>query len=308
MPFTTIDTDTDTDTARKPLILATAALTVFVAAAGLACVAEPDESEQRAATLMDAIDYAEPTDVEVLGASELEYDGEVCSLEARPAALIGVIDQHGRSLSGLADDVALLYTHREPSGEWSDPAEGLCIDADCQRWAIGYAQPGEYVVGAFACGDYELGRFRVGMTEDGCHVDTVSARLQLDLAPACLSEDVVDAEPCDSSEPVNPSVVAMTGVIRGDLVIPQPPSELSLQHRSEDEPDSMDCLDEDCTTHVSDDYGVSGEFRLRAELCGDLITRSVNVEPDVDGCGVETEWVSVYTDAQQCAVFDYDVE
>jgi hypothetical protein len=36
------------------------------------------------------------------------------------------------------------------------------------------------------------------------------------------------------------------------------------------------------------------------------ITRSVSVEPSEDGCDVETEWVGLYAEAEQCAVFDYD--
>jgi len=81
-------------------------------------------------------------------------------------------------LSGIDDDVSLIYSHRQSSGEWSDPREGLCVAAGCETWAIGHAQPGEYIVGAFACDDYSLTRLRVGMTADGCHVDTVTAGLR----------------------------------------------------------------------------------------------------------------------------------
>jgi hypothetical protein len=304
-----------------------AALTLAAATAvGLACTPEaPDDDQTRAGLLMEAIDDADPAEAVAIApsASALlgDYNANVCTLEARPAALLSVVDQYGEPLAGLDDEVTLLYTHRGSSGEWSEPREGLCVAAGCERWAIGHGIPGEYVVGAFACADHAVSRLRVGMTEDRCHVDTVSARLQLELAPSCRVAEAID-EPghdpelpplddpaptrCDPMQPESPSVVAMTGVIQGDLVIPHPPKELALRYGGADQAVSMDCLDEGCTTFASQDYSVAGDFRVRAELCGEVITESVSVEAAEDGCGVQTEWVGLYTSAPQCAALDYD--
>ncbi len=315
MQLTNYDPDPDllTQTRSAGPIVGAALALIAAAAVGLGCAPEPEaEAELRADLLIDAIDEAPALAVAALQAPLPDLDPGVCTLEARPAALIGVVDQGGGELTGVDDGVTVMFVHKQADGSWSEPEEGLCIDADCSRWAIGYAQPGEYIIGAFACaGAYELGRFEVGRTADGCHVDTVTTRLQLELAPACMSvDDELDGEPltCGTSLPAKPSVIAMTGVIVGDMVIPQPPSELTLEQPGADTPKPMSCVDPSCTLYASASYGLPGEFELDAQLCGEQISRELTVEPTPDGCNVQTEWVGVFSDAERCVVFDYDVE
>lgn len=296
------------------------ALTLATASAlALACGPEEELATEDMRSMMFDVEAAEPASSvkpmsdDPVGADELDDPIEGCTLEARPAALITVLDDRGELLSGDELDGVWWRNWQSEDEGWSEPLEALCIDEECTHYAIGHATPGSYLVGAFGCEDYTLERFEVELTEDGCHVDTLDVRLTLDAtSPACIVEDdelAPNTASCEDDTRTNPAVIALTGVQQGDMILPWQPKLITARHESESAPSQMNCLDEECT-QWADGWNQAGEFELEAQLCGQEVTRTVDVDAAEDGCGVETEWVGMYVDAPQCTTttMNYDYE
>ncbi len=249
----------------------------------------------------------------------------LCTLEARAAALVDVLDQHGHRLDGISQDIELLWRVWSPEDGWSDVQPGFCVGDPCDRWAIGFEQPGRYVVAASGCGDEIARRFDVGMTEDGCHVDTQHVRVQfeeatLEATGACTIEPTLPVEPAEPVEPVEggmselatpciggersePAVIALTGVQNFDVMLPWTPDKIHLLPEG-GELRPMDCLDNECTQWIGGS-GQSGAFRVQAAICGRWVSTDVEVERSEDGCGVQTQWVILIAEDAGCVTDDW---
>ena len=293
--------------------------TLTIACLGLACV-EPGEpiDELEARERMADLD---PSELEAIDQtslpSDVDADTNVCTLEARPAVLVSVMQSFGDYYGPVNGEATVLYRHWDGS-EWGEILEAQCIDEDCTRAALGFGVPGIYVLGAFACGDGQLGVVEVGETEDGCHVETVHASFVLDdVDPACRADidswasssaglgltpspggvDTVQA-PCEPRAK-SPSVIAMTGVIEGDIAWPRTPDQIVAKHESEEQATSMTCIDDDCSTFVHG-WDQAGEFEVSAEICGTWVSQTVEVQATADGCHVDTVWVPMFADGTLC--------
>jgi len=316
----------------KSMIFASAAL----ACSTLACLPADEGGDIDPYALMAEVDAAEQAEPNPIVPDEVDDPTPNCSLEARPAAMVRVLASHGATIEQLPDDATVLYRRHTSTDGWGEVREAYCSNPTCSIASLGHGQPGNYLIGAFACGDYALTGVAVQQTPDGCHVETEYVPMVLgDAEPGCFGPDAFEsagestpgpdpelavgaepiADPQTPAEPTelilddadcpvefaNPSIVASAGVIQGDILWPQTPGRILSRHQSDSSADPMNCLDPECTL-FHDEWGLTGEFEVTAEICGRTVQQTVEVEPTLDGCNVETEWVGLMVDAEDCAV------
>lgn len=305
---------------------ATLLTATMLAAVGLACTAQPEPEPGDGVdpyALMQEVEAAAPVEVASLSVDELVDPGETCSLEARPAAIVSVLQRSGDEIRPLADDATVLYRSWSAERGWGEVREALCSNSACTLASIAHGRDGQYLIGAFGCGDHALTGVEVGRTADACHVDTAYVPIVLDdIEPACQTESYVDldddatsfpAHPTDTIlaheecplEPARPSVVALTGVQEGDILWPWTPGRIVSRHQSERDADPMSCVDPECTMYL-DGWAQTGRFEITAEVCGQQLHETVEVEPTLDGCNVQTEWVSLAVDAEDCVTDGFE--
>jgi hypothetical protein len=217
----------------------------------------------------------------------------------------------------LPEEATVLVRRWSAEHGWGLTEEAVCANESCTLASFGFGEPGTYLVGAFACGDAQITGVEVGETADGCHVDTAYVPLVLDAPNTdCLQATGIDDpeqaqltsapsswilahEECPL-EPDNPAVVVTTGVLDGDLLWPMRPERVTSEWVGVGQEVPMQCIDASCTTFVTG-WGATGTFELSADLCGEQVTKTVEVSPTQDGCNVETQWVGLNVEAGRCS-------
>lgn len=104
--------------------------------------------------------------------------GTFCTLEARPAVLVTVVDAGGN----VQRDARVTFT-RDGNPEQQAMCNGNQLNPQppCDRWVTTYEWPGEYVITATSADGSRTGlaQVKVGETSDGCHVITETVRITL---------------------------------------------------------------------------------------------------------------------------------
>lgn len=233
-----------------------------------------------------------------------------CTLEARPSAVVQFVDTSTDSSAPIfvgADSVT--FSVKDDTGK-EKRIDAECLDEDCTEWALGYEKPGLYKVKAQVCGKQYHAKFEVGMTEDGCHVETVWEKIEVD-STRCPDPGVAEMDTPDDFKPQEPCtlearysvVVDVLGEVNGEM---QPIGTDSRYFKWSGDPDQRkwpgNCLNPDCSTFA---VGLEqeGRFEIGAEVCGRVVSQTVPVDETKDGCHVDTQHIRLEADLSNC---EYD--
>jgi hypothetical protein len=96
---------------------------------------------------------------------------KLCDLMAHPSAMVWTLQQFD-DYQASVDVESLWYTHEDQryQARCFDPhADG---SAGCSIWIAGMEQAGNLNLFTEWCGQEQSKEIRVGMTDDGCHVET----------------------------------------------------------------------------------------------------------------------------------------
>jgi hypothetical protein len=214
-------------------------------------------------------------------------DDPVCTSEARVSVLATTIDKGGTH-SVPADEVTYL------ANDATAPQQAHCANEDCSLWAVGYEVSGEIVINASACGDTGSATVSVGMTEDGCHVDTQHVMIEVD-GDRC--QDKIELpKVCDGI--LYPSVFVYVAEDGGDVYLPVQADSVSYSYLGKTH--DAQCVDDPKCANWIAGYGIGGQIDLSVEACGKVYEQRVQVEMSEDGCKPVAEYVAVLVDKAGC--------
>lgn len=231
-------------------------------------------------------DSPEPIDPVVRGAEADVLAGAPgeCTLEARPSAIVQLVDERGAVIADPS--AAVSYTF----GDDTTLTPATCLGPDCQRRVTGHERTGHLRITAEACGGTGVTDVDVAMTPDGCHVETRYPRLTVSGAD-CELPLTAPPEACDTE--ARPSVVALTALDAGDVWIPVPANSVTMAHA--DRLLDAVCLDAGCTQWAAA-WETPGMFHVQAEACGQTIAAETAVPMTADDCHVQTQYVPMLFD------------
>lgn len=236
---------------------------------------QPDSPEPTDPVLRDA-------EADVLANAPAE-----CTLEARPSAVVQLVDERG---SVIADPRAAVHY---AFGDDTTLRPAQCMGPDCERWVAGYETAGQMRITAEACGGTGVTDIEVTMTPDGCHVETRYPRLTVTGAD-CELPLTAPPEACDTE--ARPSVVALTALDAGDVWLPVPANSVTMAHG--DRLLEATCLDAGCSQWAAA-WETPGVFHVEAQACGQTIAASTAVQMTPDECHVQTQYVPMLFDIDE---------
>jgi hypothetical protein len=228
-----------------------------------------------------------------------------CTKEARASAIVQFIDSSSGSSAPMFVEASSVWFEFTDDAGSHETQRAQCLDENCTEWILGYERPGTYEIHATVCGqEYTSRAVTVGMTEDGCHVETEWVQIEVDsstcrpeLTPA---EDVQSPEPQCSLEARYSVIVDVLGDMEGR---DQPvPTERRYFKWSGDEDQRQwpgMCLNEECSQFAAGLEQV-GRFEVGAQVCGEVVTTTVAVDKTADGCHVDTQFVTLTAGLDSC--------
>ncbi len=200
-----------------------------------------------------------------------------CTMEARASVVLQFIntatDGPEPELLGASE---VWFDFTDDNGQ-TETLRGQCMDDECTEWVLGFERPGTYAVHATVCGQEYNRELSVGMTEDGCHVETAWEQIEVD-----GSRCPPDLEPADELRPPGSQcslearysvIVDVVGDIEGrDHPIATDRSYFKWSGNTDPRQWPGSCLNEDCSKFAA---GVEqeGHFEVGAEVCGEVIAR-----------------------------------
>lgn len=248
----------------------------------------------------------------------------VCTEEARTSVIVHIQDQWGAPYEAEA----VIY--RVDGG---DIERAECVDESCTEWIAGMETPGDYAIDAQICGEHVQVTASVGMTADGCHVETahvyVTAPIDACAATAHISKEgtivppkegtivppkeatvIFPAPTCEG--PMLPSVILE--IVDGDSEVAKPvEADLVTWQIKEIQPiTNALCLpagffaDEGITEWNGLckmwmlGFEQAGDFDITATVCNKRYQETVRVMHQEDGCHVDTEHVRIVADIEDC--------
>lgn len=200
----------------------------------------------------------------------------MCTLEARPSAIVSLTDERGDEIAG--PHATVTYSLGSSTANHVAP----CTDATCEHWRVGYEKSGPISINAAACGGEGATQIDVGMTSDGCHVDTEYVELTVDDANC----PTVTTPPPACNPVASPSVVVVPVKKVDDFLLPTDLDSLEISKDERSYP--LTCLDEGCTQWVGP-WSTTGVFTIEASACGETIRERVEVTRGE--CSVDTQYV-----------------
>ena len=247
---------------------------------------EPDGCHVATQTIM-----LEPTNPELCVERPVDNppdpDDPTCTSEARVSVMVTTIDEGGTH-SVPADEVTYLANNS------SVLQQAHCANEDCSQWAVGYEVSGDIVINANACGDTGSATVNVGMTEDGCHVETEHVMIEVD-GDRC-KDKVELPKVCDGV--LYPSIYLYVAEDGGDVYLPVKADAVRYEHQGRT--DDAQCIDDPkCASWIAG-YGIGGPINLEVEACGKVHEQRVEVEMSEDGCKPIAEYVTVLVDKDGC--------
>jgi hypothetical protein len=239
-----------------------------------------------------------------------------CTLEARASALVTVRIADGSAL-GPAQVQKMWYrvsdveTPRaapvDPDGDdltapGSDWKLAACADSGCSRWVLGYETPGYYEIRASVCGRTHQARTVVGMTADGCHVETEELEILVD-AEDCADDPerpIAAPPPTECTLEARPSLMIQLVDADHGTAVKAHADSLAAMLEGQTAPIQGTCLDEECSMW-SVGTEQAGTFHVVANVCGTASELDVRVPMTADGCHVETQYRLMEVDASRCS-------
>ncbi|MFO7566837.1 MAG: hypothetical protein R6X02_29610 [Enhygromyxa sp.] len=226
-----------------------------------------------------------------------------CTLEARASAIVQFVDSStGSSAPVLVPASKVWFEFSDETG-LHESQRAQCLDENCTEWLLGYERPGSYVVHATVCGQEYTQTISVGMTDDGCHVDTQWIKIEVDsstcrpdLAPA---DEVRTPTQC-TLEARYSVLVDVVAEVHGRV---QPVPTERRYFKWSGDPDQREwpgmCLDQECSQFAAG-LEQEGSFEIGATVCGELFTTKAEVGKTEDGCHVATESVVLRASLDGC--------
>jgi hypothetical protein len=228
-----------------------------------------------------------------------------CTMEARASVIVQFMDPNTGSSAPVfvpASEVWFKFTDEMGNHE---KQRAQCLDENCTEWILSYERPGRYDIHATVCGqEYHKGKVMVGMTEDGCHVETEWVQIEVD-SSTCRPElagadDVKSPENTCSLEARYSVIVDVLGDMEGR---DQPVATERRYYkwsgdRSQSQWPGM-CLNEECSQFAA---GIEqeGRFEVGAQVCGEVVATTVAVDKTEDGCHVDTQFVTLTASLDSC--------
>jgi hypothetical protein len=227
-----------------------------------------------------------------------------CTLEARPSAIVQLIDSNtGSSAPVFVSASAVWFEYTDETGK-HETARAACVDDECSEWLLGYERPGTYMVHAQVCGHEYTREITVGTTEDGCHVDTQWVRMEVDSSlcgPELAPADTVTAphNPCTLDARFSVIVDVLAEVDGRDQPVATQRRSFRWSGDGEQRWWPGLCLDEECSQFAA---GIeqAGRFEVSAQVCDELVSTTVTVGKTEDGCHVDTEFVTLHAKLDGC--------
>jgi hypothetical protein len=99
---------------------------------------------------------------------------DFCTLEARPAVQVKVVDTRGNPRR----DARVTFT-RDGGPEQQASCVGQVAQGGCDTWVTEYERPGQYAITATSADGTRTARQSVTVSEDECHVHTETVTLTL---------------------------------------------------------------------------------------------------------------------------------
>jgi hypothetical protein len=178
-----------------------------------------------------------------------------------------------------------------------------CLDDKCTEWLLGYERPGTYDVHATVCGQEYSQTITVGVTEDGCHVDTQWVRMEVDSSrcrPELPAGDEVQVPSHCSFEARYSVIVDVLGDIEGrDRPVPTDSRYFKWSGDREQRQWPGVCLNPECSQFAAG-LEQEGRFEVGAVVCGGLVATTVGVGKTEDGCHVATKHVTLTASLDRC--------
>jgi hypothetical protein len=220
---------------------------------------------------------------------------DACTTEARPSMVLELVDPaKGTPYIVTADRV---YATVDGS---TRAINGDCMNEDCSIWSLGREQEGIFTVHADVCGVTSDMNVRVGMTSDGCHVDTVYDLMEVDSSdcPKPFTTPAQDFGPqCDLM--ARPSAMIFVVETFGDHWVPAQVDSVWYEYeKSRHKAFQPDDAHEPGTWVTG--WEQPGRYKVHTELCGKQFTTSFNVPMTADGCHVDTQYVPLLVDKTGC--------
>ncbi len=221
---------------------------------------------------------------------------QLCTREARPSAIV-------RMTSGEASNARPVTPYGVYYQIDSGPLmSGTCLDEACHEVATGWEETGTFSI--YAIFDERLFEAStvVGMTEDGCHVETEDVDIRI--GPTIHGVPVqkgpfLTAAPRECSYEARPSVVLEIVDGEGELAKHVPAKSVWYEMKEIREPTRAMCVHEPCGSWI---VGIEeiGILDIYADVCGEIISTQVKVERTEDGCHAKTEYAKMIAPTEGC--------
>jgi hypothetical protein len=229
-------------------------------------------------------------------------------MEARASVMVQFVDSNTDSSSPvLVAASKVWFEFTDDAGNY-EILRAECMDDSCTEWVLGYERPGTYEIHALVCGrEYTSRAITVGMTEDGCHVETEWVKMNVD-SSTCRPDALASVDDLRSpDDPActlesHPSAIVMPVLDGGDVYLPYPTEQLWFEHG--DTRHKAVCASEleangECSRWITG-WELDGRFKAYTETCDVVTEIEYEVGRTVDGCHVETAYVPVFMDTHGC--------
>jgi hypothetical protein len=235
----------------------------------------------------------------------------VCTLEAKPSVILQVFAE-GSTTPAQVTAKEVWYTVGDATAA-PETLRGECLDDECTEWILGYETEGKYEIHATVCGQEYTTEAFVSMTDDGCHVETEWAKIEADVSdcpeltsgthePEPGTPPIGTPPPTECTLEARPSIIADVVADKDGRLTPVDPDR--VWYFWDGDPGQRQwpgaCLNEECSKFAAGREEV-GTFRVAAEVCGNVVTESVDVVKTEDGCHVATKQVILEADLTGCA-------
>jgi hypothetical protein len=221
---------------------------------------------------------------------------QLCTREARPSVLLSMVDGEGET----ARPVTPYGVHYQIDG--GQLYSGMCLDESCHQVAVGWEQTGTFSIFAIHQDKLYEASATVGMTEDGCHVDTEDVSIRID-DPEIIGVPVdkgpfLTAKPRECTYEARPSAIVEIVDSNSEVAGPVRAKSVWYEIKEVREPTRGMCIHEPCGTWM---VGIeeAGVLDIYADVCGEIVSTQVEVKYE-DACHVKTEYVKIEAPLEGC--------
>jgi hypothetical protein len=221
---------------------------------------------------------------------------QLCTREARPSTIVRMISGEGSN----ARPVTPYGVYYQIDG--GQLFSGTCLDEECRQVAAGWEETGTFsIFGVYENQLYQASTV-VGMTEDGCHVETHNVDIPVGLQLQGVHVDkgpFLTAAPRQCSYEARPSVILEIVDSESEVAGPVHAKSVWYEMKEVREPTRAMCIHEPCGTWI---VGIEevGVLDIYADVCGEIISTQVTVERSEDGCHAVTQYAKMVAPVGGC--------